>query len=288
MSQDFSVTTYPLIINQSNLVTNNDTSRYEYRFPVPVTFKNARVGVSSIAMYYSWFNITAANNNNTFSYIWTDSAGSSTHVVTFPDGYYSVADLNTYLQSVMVANLHYLINASGDSVYYVELQENSTYYSVQFNSYPLPTALPLGYTSPAGFVGFPAVASTPQLVVVANSFTDTIGFVAGTYPPAIQATTYSVLSSYTPQVSTVQSMILACDLLSNIYSNPSTVLYAFSSGGTAFGALINAAPNEISFVDIKSGQYASFSVTFLDQSFRKLEIQDTNIVIQLMVQVKKE
>lgn len=279
---------YPIILNSSNVVAGSNNSIYRYVFPQgSVKFNKSKVAVASINIYYSWFNILANLGNNTFTYIWYDNTGSATFTITFPDGFYTVDELNSYIQSQMIANGHYLVNSAGSYVYYFELVTNSTYYAIQFNSYPIPTALPGGYTNPAG-ITFPAVASTPQITIAADAFRDIIGFNAGTYPAATQATTYSKLSDFTPQVSPVQSVILSCTLLNNKYSNPSTVLYSFSPAGTTFGSLIQSNPSEFSFVDIQSGNYNTFDITFLDQNFNFLKINDNNLVVQLLIENKVE
>ncbi len=164
-----------------------------------------------------------------------------------PNGFYTNSDLNSYLQQYCITNGLYLINASGQYVYYCEFLTNSNYYAIQFNAYSIPTALPAGWTQPANWIGYPAVAYTPQLIVPSTNFRNVIGFNTGTYPSVQQTTTYSKLSDFVPQVSPVQSIILSCSLLSNQYSNPRTALYSFSPAGTAFGSLIQSNPIQFTF-----------------------------------------
>jgi hypothetical protein len=235
-----------------------------------------------VSIYYSWFNISATNNNNTFQFVWPTFAGSTTYTVTITDGYYDIPGLNSYLQQFCITNGLYLVNATGDYVYYLEFVTNSNYYAIQLNCYPVPTALPVGWTNP-GSITFPVVASTPQLIVPATEFTTLIGFNAGTYPAAFQATNYSKLSDFTPQVTPIQSLILACTLLSNKYSNPNTVLYSFSPAGTTFGSIIQSQPAFPSWVDIADGSYSFFDIQFLDQNFNNVILKDTNIVVQLLI-----
>lgn len=282
-----------LIINSANLVQNGFNDTYQYKFPQgSVRFDNDTVALASISMYFSWDNITSATsgsqyNNNTFQYLWTDGTGTSLHTVVLPDGYYEYSTMNEFLQYTMVQNGHYLIDSAGNYVYYLEIVANQTYFAVQLNSYPLPTALPPLWTNPAGIV-FPALASTPQFVILpTNNFQLTLGFNAGTYPPAIQATNYSVLSQNTPQITPVQSLILQCTLLNNQYALPSTLLYSFNPAGTPFGALITVQPPSFAFVDIQDGAYSDFTISFKDQNLNRIFIKDPNIVV-LMVIMKKE
>lgn len=277
-----------IVLNNLNVVSGTNNSRYLYKFPNSVNFKDHQIAVSAVNMYYSWFSITSSIGNNSFQYVWYNNGGATTKTITIPDGFYSVADLNAYLQSQMVANGHYLLDSLGDYVYYLEFVINASTYSVQLNSYAIPTALPTGYTNPAS-ITFPATATTPQVIIAStNTFKDIIGFDAGTYPDPVQTTTYSKTSDYTPQVSPTQSVVLSCSLLNNPYANPNTILYSFAPTGTTFGSLISSVPNELIFVDIQEGVYPDFFIEFWDQNFQKLTIQDNNVVIMLVIRKKGE
>lgn len=278
-------TLYPLVLNNNSLVVGSvGNSTYRYTFPAgSVRFENSKVAIANIAMYYSWFNITASQGNNSFSVIWPTGAGSTTYVITLPDGFYSITTLNQYIQQYCITNNLYLINTAGNYVYYFEFQESSTYYGVQFNAYPVPTALPAGWTAPAGFPAYPVATLTPQLIVPATNFRNIIGYNAGTYPIPAQATTYSKLSDFTPQVSPVQSIIVSCSLVNNKYANPSTILHTFAISDVSFGSTIEVKPSEYSFIDVQDGNYPYFDIQFLDQSFTPLQIRDTNLIVELLI-----
>ena len=282
-----------IIINQNNVVPNNLNDTYTYRFPNgSVEFQNDQVAVASISMYFSWYNVTSATsasqyNNNTYTYTWYNNGGFSLHTVTMPDGYYEIADLNTFLQYTMVQNGHYLVDDTGKFIYYLELAVNPTYYGVQLNSYPIPTSLPMGWTNPAGLT-FPPVDTTPQMTISGNNnFGKLIGFRAGVYPSLVQNTNYSVLSTLTPQITPVNSLILSCTLLNNNYSIPNTLLYSFNPAGTQFGGLITIQVPQFAFVDIVDGSFTDFTIQFFDQNLNRIFIQDSNIVVLLVI-AKKE
>ena len=278
---------FPVIINQNNLVTSDSRgSTFRYEFPRSIQLQNARLALSNISIYYSWFNITAENNNNTYSFIWTDGSGSTTYNVTIPDGFYDVSAINSFFQQFCISNGLYLVDGNGDFVYYIEFVTNSTYYSVQVNIYPFVTALPAGWSNPNSLT-FPAVASTPQLIVPSTNFGNLIGFVPATYPAAIEATTQSFLSSFTPQVTPIQSLVISCSLLNNLFSNPSTILYSFGISDVSFGSLIESAPNEFNYIDVQSSSYNGFDITILDQNFNQITLQDPNLIIQLLFKIKK-
>lgn len=277
-----------IIVNSTHVVSGTSNSKYTYNFPMgSANFNNHQVAVASVAIYYSWFNLSSANSNNTISYIWPTSSGTTTVSLTIPDGFFSIDDLNSWLQSKMIANGHYLLDSNGDYVYYLEFQTNSTLYAVQLNCYALPTSLPTGYSNPASMT-FPTSTYTPQVVVPSTNIRDVLGFTAGTYPSSQQTTNYSTYSSYTPQVTPVQSVIMTCSLVNNSLSVPNNVLYSFSPAGTTFGSLIESKPNSFAWVDIAHGNYPTFDIQFLSQSYSKLVINDSNIVVTLVVREKPE
>lgn len=278
-----------IILNSSNVVDNGFNDTYEYKFPTgAVNFKDDQICVESISMYFSWFNITSATtssqyNNNSFSFVWYDAGGPTTYNVVLPDGYYEVSDLNAYIQFFCVSNGLYLIDATGNYVYYLELVLNPQYYAVQLNCYPIPTALPALWTNPGG-ITFPAVASTPLLIISpTNNFGKVIGFNAGTYPAVTQSFTYSVLSQNAPQVSPVTSLVMTCSLLNNNFAVPNTLLYAFSPIATTFGGLINILPQQAAFTDIYDGSYNFLRIQFFDQNLNRIYINDPNVVLLFII-----
>jgi hypothetical protein len=276
-----------LILNSTNIIAGSNNTQLTYNFPAgSVQFKDDEIAVSSLSIFYSWFNINSSlYNNATYVYKWLGVS----YTVTMPDGNYSVSELNTYLQNVMITNGHYLVNASSQNVYYLEWILNPTYYAVQLNSYPIPTALPVGWSNPAGVV-FPAVAETPQIQILStNNFKDIVGFNAGTYPSPVQATNYSKLSDNAPQVSPVNSVVMECNLINNPYSTPSKLIYSFVVPNTVvFGEVISVQPPEFVFNDIQDGFYNSISITFKDQNLRNMIIQDPQMVLLLTIKKKKE
>lgn len=278
-----------LVLNSTNLVSGTSNTRYRYVFPQGgVAFDNEEMALSSISMYYSWPNITTAYTNNSFSYTWTDGTVVS---ITMPDGYYDIGTINSYLQSQMIANNHYLVKSTGEYLYFLELLTNSTYYAVQLNSYPLYTsaqASALGYSLPSGATwSLPTSQKTPQITIPANNFTKVIGLAAGSYPssPLYQSTTYSVTSTMTPQVTPVSAVIMCCDLLSNRYAQPESVFFSFAPS-VSYGEQMEIRPSELGFIDLKHGRFTELNITFYDQQFQLLPIKDANLVIQLMVRKK--
>lgn len=279
-----------LILNSTNLDTSSPYNNvYKYQFNSSTYFKDAKISVNNINLYYSWFNITSSQSNNKFSYIWFSGPGpTSTQVnITIPDGFYDISSLNSYLQSVMISNGHYLIDSTGNFVYFIEFEENSSYYSIQLTCYALLTsaqATTKSFTAPSGYT-FVTTNITPQVVIPSsNSIKNIVGFTAGTYPSSTQTTDYSTISTYCPQVTPVQSVTVTCNLCNNKLCYPNNVLFSFAPAGTAFGSTIVAKPAYANFVDIQEGSYSQIIIRFLDQNFNDLNIRDTNLIIQLSIQ----
>jgi hypothetical protein len=288
---DDNATIYPVILNSSSLVPSNANNTYRYTFPQgSVRFQNSKIAINNISLYYSWFNISSANGNNTFQIRWPNGGLGAELIfnVTIPDGFYDANALNAYIQAFCVANALYLIDNNGDFRYYIVLQPNPNAYAIQISLLPLVTALPALWTAPVGFPAFPTATYTPRIVIQNNNFQEIIGFTAATYPAAQQTTTQSFLSNFTPQITPVSSIIVTCSLLNNKFSNPQTIIYSFSPTNTSFGSIIETSPNELAFIDIQDGNYSDFDITFLDQNFNPLLIRDSNLIIQLLIKSNRD
>ena len=255
-----------------------------------MNFDNHEIAVASIQMYYSWFNITQSNGNNQFSYKWFDNL---TYIITIPDGFYTIPQLNGYFQSVMISNKHYLYdNNLKVNVYFLEILTNSSSYSVQINSYPLSStyATSKNWILPSGASWtIPTTNSLSQINVLSNNFTNIIGFTSSSYPsiPSSIDTSiiYSVKSSYCPQVSPVNSLMLSCSLVNSSYGNPTNIICSFSPN-VSFGSMIDYKSSEFAYNDIYKSSYNDFTITFLDQNLNPMRIIDPSMVITLLIKEK--
>lgn len=285
-----------IVISGSNVVPGTNNTQYKYKFPSSITLdKYTSIALVSLNIYFSWFNINASlYNNNKFSYKWFNSSGvlNQTINVTIPDGYYQVSDLNKYLQSVMYANGHYLLDANSNAIYYLSFDTNSILYAVQLYSNPVPTlasAGSSGYTKPTSAWGYPSAATTPQVIIPSTGkFSTLIGINAGTYPTASQSTKYAVSSQSTPQLSPASSLLICCSLCNQPYSSPSNVLYSFSKGDTSFGSTVIIEPKAQCFLPIKQGTYSEMTIEFRDQDYNPVVLQDSQLVMMLVIRTKED
>lgn len=240
-----------LIINSSNVVANSNNSVYRYNFPAgAVNFTDGqKLALGSIQMYYSTFNITSAQGNNQFSYIWVDGREIT---ITIPDGYYDVASLNDFLHFVMVQQGHYLTDSNGNYYYFITFVINTSTYSVNINTYPMSLTLyPIAtytigsYTtatittsSPATPVPWsrPTAAVMPMIRVLTNNFRYIIGYSAGYYPQG--QTGYATTAPTTPLAQATITNATPSTTF-NISSISGTVLTTGSSQSFAVGTVIS-------------------------------------------------
>jgi hypothetical protein len=165
-----------LSITGNDLVPNNVyKNTFKYNFPNgSVTFKNMEIAVAKVSVWYSFYTISEAQKNNKFSYYWPSSTGFMTNPspvvglstkafqVTIPDGTYSISQLNSFLQYTFIQNKHYMIDGSGNYVYFIELLENPTKNLTELICYPISVALTSTYTQPVGATWtVPVTAQTP-------------------------------------------------------------------------------------------------------------------------------
>ena len=276
---------FPIILNSTNVVSDDDNSSYIYKFPRgSITLKNASIAVSQITLFYSWPNIDgAAYNNNKFQIEFPDdsAAGKTVYDVTIPDGNYTVEQINSYLQSFFIQNSKYLINSTtGQHLYYFELLTNPTTYKIQLVTYQIPTALPTGYSEGGGpgSFHFPTVSSYCKMIISNNNFGSLLGFVPGTYSG-------DVVSTKTPQMSPVSSVLVTCSLINNKFTNPNNIIYSFVSGSVEYGRMLSVTNQDIQYSNIADGFYNEVRINFIDNNFNPLNIKDTNLIIYLIVKI---
>lgn len=286
---------FTLVINSSNLSNQNTNASYTYNF-IGGGFRieeEMEAMLSSAQIPYSIFNITSAYNNNTFTLAFPTGAGAGTYTnfnVVIPDGFYTIPDLNAFMQQFAIANGLYLINNAGENVYYTPaFYVNQTSYAIQILLYTVPRSLPSGFVQPSNWIGYSTFTSdrTPHLHIP-NNITDFLGFNAGQYPPSLPRTTnYSVLSNKRPPIgSYVNSIVVHCSLVNNPVVSPSDILDAFQIQGATFGQNINYQPSVSKFVKLTKGQYSSMIITLTDQNNNPINLLDPNILITILFQKK--
>jgi hypothetical protein len=298
-----------LILNQSNIVPNTGNSVFRYNFPQGgVYLEDETIAVQQVSLFNSVFNISSDLDNNTFSYIWVDG---TINVVTMPaaGAYFSLADINAYLQSVMIANKHYLTTSGTNpqNVFFIELVVNQSRYADQLNCFPMNTtiATAAGWVVPTGTLtwAIPTGAQiVPMLVVPDTNFGDLIGFDAGKYPdtiisgtapasvqtPVVSPTPYSVLSSFAPQIQPQPSFLGLCSLVNNKLVIPNQTIFSMTPVGVGFGSLFTLQVASLAYNKVENGNYSGFEFRFVDSLGNDIDFQDPNILIILVMKNKND
>ena len=272
-----------LVLNSSNYVVGSG-NKFVYRLPNTIKMEaGSTIGLSGISIFNSTFNVEKVRGNNTVFLTWLGTV----YTIVFEDGYYSISDLNFRIQQFCILNNLYLTANSGSNVlYYVELAINSVRYSVQLNLYTIPTdaqATALGYSKPTGATwSFPATQSTP-LLEFNQAFGNLIGQTFGKYPLTVQTSTQNFLSTQSPQISPVNSYILTCNMLNSKYSIPSNTFFTLPLSA-ALGNLQVINPSSVVMNHISPQIYSEIVITFYDQNFNALRLNDTEVTITLAIQ----
>ena len=301
-----------IVLNQNNLVQDGNNNTLVYKFPNSVNFSNSQIAISQITMYYSWFNVTSRLNNNSFTFNWINAAGTNnytTYTIRIPDGLYEIRDLNNFLQFVCLnaPNLStsiisptptrpfYLVNGAGDNVFYAEWIVNPTAYAIQLNTYNVPTVLPTGWTNPGltllPLQTFNPVITTPalfnQVVGFSSTFTSSQnqnngGANPGTSTAYKIGSTFSYLSTITPQVQPNSSLLIAITNIDNVYANPTSIIYSLAPS-VAIGQLIVEKPPEFNFNKLLQGTYNELRIQLLGNDLQPVTIKDPNMTILLVI-----
>lgn len=305
---------FVLVLNQSNIVQDGQNNKLVYKFPNSVVLTNKYIAVSSITMYYSWFNITAALGNNVIQYTYGDTT--TIYTITIPDGLYEISDINNYCQFVMIANKTFCSDANFN-YYPFDLYINPTRYAVQLNTYPTLTvanATALGRAYPAGVPTLPA--TTPDqinsVVIFPPNFSSVVGYPANftsnfnqgnlyVPPPPSASNNYvskapgtnpqdgvlSYLSNTAPQVQPNSNLLVNLSNINNPYSQPSGIIYSLTPS-VAIGEVINDRPPNFMWNKLIDGTYNQITLSFLGSNLQPLILRDPQMTILLVVRDKDE
>lgn len=261
------------VVSGAQGVTFTAPNKFSFKLPTQfVVGPDNRISLKSLRMYYSWFNLTSAKNNNSFSYVWSNG---TTYPVVMQDGVWSFADAQAFLQQTMQANGHYLLNAAGQPVYYIQLQANSVFYRLSLTLTPVPAVLPTGWTAPTGWVA-PATDTVPLLIVPATAIQTYLGFPAGTYPAVTQALTYQINSPNVPQVTDISSLMLQSTCVKNEYGPDARTIASFVvPPGQQPGTVISEVPFYQDWIPMQPNVKLNvLELTLVDQNSNPVKIED--------------
>ena len=283
---------YALVLNSSNVVgSNNNTFQFNF-INGSFNVKDAEIAISSVQIPYSWYNVSTNYNNTKFSLVFPVGSSTSTLSIVLPNGYYTVVDIQNYIQQQCIANNYYLVNTSGNYVYYFDMVYSINYYAIQLIMIPVPTTLPTGWTLPSAGTGgwatsLPTTGYTPQIILPATgSIASIIGFSSGiTLPASLTTSAVNYLSTTTPLGSIVNSLVIHCSIVKNPVSSPTDILDAIPIN-ISYGNNINYQPTFERWLNISDGTYSNLVITFTDQNMNTLYARDPNVTITLLLRKK--
>ncbi len=291
-----------IVLNQKNIIPDGQNNKLIYKFPNSVQFKDNFIAVSSVSMYYSWFNITQAYINNTFTYTWTEAAITTTYTINIPDGLYEISTLNDLLQFTFIQNGHFLVNSGGQNVYYAEFILNPSRYAVQLNTYLVPTSLPVGWSNPGGLV-FPTQTFNPSIATPAN-FCFIVGFAPtfvsssntnNSFVPPVGSTiisknavgTISYLSTSAPNLQPNSSILFAISNIDNKLAQPTSIIYSLVPSVNV-GEIIKETPPQFMWNKLIDGTYNELRLSILGTDLSPIKINDPNMTFLLTIRDKED
>lgn len=295
-----------ILIRRSDLVENTNNSTYRYYLKQNTKFeKDDEIALYSADIWFSWVNISKTlYNNASFQYQWwgpTSTSAMITYTIEIPDGYYSVADLNEYVITVLTTRYHYIYYKTSSvttttNYYYIEFEENPTAYAIQLNCLKMPDSVVSsgtnGFQNPSvGKTGdYPAwvlphennANRVPKVIINStNNFGTLIGFSAGVYPVDDEKTDTAIIGDLVPQMTPVSSVLMTCNLVQNKLSDPDNVIYSFSGTGISYGNQLQLRPNFLQYYPIKPSLYSFIEIKFYDQDYALMHMKDPDILIVL-------
>jgi len=273
----------PIFLNEG-INISRQKNKLSMQLPTNVDFHNKEVALGYLGMYYSWRNVSGpfattgetGYNNNQFSYTWVDGV---TYNINLPDGFYTISDLAQYMQKiVMVQNGHFMLDANGRNVYFIDFVPNSNYYAVSLTCKPV--AIPVGGLNPNNL----PLGKVPQLNIPANNnFGKLIGFNGGSYPALPNTTTiYYLNGQNVPKISSANTVYVQCNLAESDTSIFTNAISQFSPN-VPYGQYIAIDPANLIFLDVTNGSKRVIDVWFTDQNGKPLDIIDNEINVTLLI-----
>jgi hypothetical protein len=236
-------------------------------------------------MYNSFYNISQTQYQNTnIQFTWFDGI---IYNWTIPDGYYSLSDLNLWLQQQFILNKLYCVNSNNSqNIFFVQFQTNSVLYKAQIDTYFMPSsanATLYGYQKPEGSLwNFPSV-NTMVRITINDNLKVYFGTSQTTFGNISPAQNMNYLSDVCPSISRVFSIYLGCNLITSDFNQIGNLFSQFPISAS-YGNLIKIESSIDSQISIKEGIYNDITITLWDQENRPLVFTDTEMTLFLIVE----
>jgi hypothetical protein len=270
-------------INSTHYVGNN---LYRLKLPKAVEFKKGdKLSLYSFSMYNSFYNISASQYQNTnITFTWFDGTVYNWNI---ESGYYSVPDLNLWLQQQFILNKLYCVNSNNSqNIYFVQFQTNSVLYKTQIDVYFMPSsanATLYGYQKPEGATwNFPSV-NTMVRITINDNLKTYFGTSQTTFGNISPAQNMNYLSDVCPSISRVFSIYLGCNLITSDYNQIGKLFSQFPISAS-YGNLIKIESPIDALISIKEGIYSEITITLWDQNNSPLVFTDSEMTLFLIIE----
>jgi hypothetical protein len=225
-----------IVLTTANSKTT-EPHKYSYKLTNAMHLDDHFICLSNLSMYYTWKNIKASYGNNTLKY----QIGDKSVDVIFPDGSYSIKDIDNYLHMTMRVN--------NDSENLIRIFSNVTYNRVSI-----------------------VVGLNCKLVLG-----DGIAKVLGFSNPTIINQSHGDL---VPMIERVDVVLVHCNLAQNNFTQDSSLIFSFVPD-SAFGTQLHQKPSFPLWRQTRqNSEITEIDIWFTDQLYRPLEIED-NILVEL-------
>ena len=269
-------------INTTHYVGNN---MYRLKLPKAVQFKKGdKLSLYSFSMYNSFYNISASQyQNSNITFTWFDG---TVYNWTIEDGYYSLSDLNIWLQQKFIINKLYCTNETNSQyIYFVQFQTNSVLYKAQIDVYFMPSstnATLYGYQKPVGATwNFPG-SNLMNKITINSNLKSYFGTTQTTFGEITPAQNMNYLSDICPTISPVFSIYLGCNLIVSEFNQIGNLFSQFPISAS-YGNLIKIESTIDSQISIKEGIYSDIVITLWDQENRPLIFIDNELTLFLII-----
>lgn len=285
-----------ITLNETTVINDGNNSSYTYTFPNGgYTFKDDMIALSSFSNYFSTINISSALGNNIIAFGWPTGDGGVFSVPNIiPDGNYSVASLNAFLQSRMVAGGYYLISQTKPyaNVYFINLSLNEALNRVVINTYNLSTTkYTIGY---GAFYRYPpnanwVLSNQSPIFDMIPQINQTLGwgnFVGG-LPADLNAPDSVFIAPSSPSLLPLKTVNINCSIVSNRTSIPADLLYAYAPNKDETTLSLYTPQADFVWVPILDGTYNDFKIE-LRNALDNTIITQSNPQMTLVLYIKNK
>jgi len=258
------------------------SNKLQLNFNSPLRLNKAQVALTSLNLDFSFFNVSTALDNRSFSYV----VDSKSYDVKLDEGNYDLDAINSFLETEMYNNGHYLINADGDYVYYINIRANEYTQRCAVTCTLVPASLPTNWSDPEGFLLIGTLKGhTLQLTVPDTGFADLLGYTAGNYPSTAGTATYNVSGDVVAGLDPISSILVRCNLGNTSYTNKShDIIYAMPSPyDSSFGTVVNSPIYFPQFIRCNDGTFNSVILEFVDQNFNAISFIQQRHVASVVI-----